>query len=145
MPSWKQTKYDDLIKKYPDLLNDGFHEEFYISCREGWYDIIVNMVEAIAATKVNGRIMQIKEKFGSLRCYLDYFDNEKYHEVENIIREAENEAAITCEYCGAKPAVLRTTHRVWVRTLCDKCNNDEVTKWKQKHPDRVEEIKSDPV
>lgn len=40
---------------------------------------------------------QVKEKFGTLRFYMDYATDEMY----KLIEEAEAKSAITCELCGA--------------------------------------------
>lgn len=58
-------------------------------------------------------ISQVKEKFGTLRFYV----NGANSEVENYITFAETMSGITCEVCGS-PGTSRNTD--WVRVLCDK-------------------------
>ncbi len=62
----------------------------------------------------HSRAVQVKEKFGTLSFYMSSGTNE----IWNLIRQAENTSAITCEDCG-EPGVLRASN--WVKTLCDKC------------------------
>lgn len=56
---------------------------------------------------------QVKEKFGGLRFYYHGGDDE----VSGMVRMAESWAARTCETCGER-GTLR--HGGWIRTLCDK-------------------------
>ena len=57
-------------------------------------------------------IVQIKEKFGGLRFYI----NNGTEEMENYIRFAESMSLCTCARCGS-PGKIRNTG--WSRTLCD--------------------------
>lgn len=56
--------------------------------------------------------VQVKEKFGGLRFYVDGGDDV----VHGMIRMAESWAAVTCEKCG-NPGTTRGGG--WIRTLCD--------------------------
>ena len=60
---------------------------------------------------------QVKEKFGSLRFYVNAATDEHY----NYIRFAENLSAVTCEDCGAPG---KTRGRGWYYTACDKHTKD---------------------
>ena len=60
------------------------------------------------------RILQIKEKYGTLRWY-SYFPNEK---VREVIYKYEKLSARTCICCG-KPATVVTTG--WISPYCDDC------------------------
>lgn len=66
---------------------------------------------------------QVKEKFGGLRFYYHGGDAE----VSGMVRMAEVWAAQTCETCG-ESGTLR--HGGWVRTLCDKHEDEYQTKQK---------------
>jgi hypothetical protein len=57
------------------------------------------------------KVLQVKEKFGGLRFYIDAADDIVYA----YIRFAESMSYRTCEECG-KPGRSYTTG--WVRTLC---------------------------
>lgn len=57
---------------------------------------------------------QVKEKFGTLRFYIDGGDDV----VRGMIALAEGMSAVTCEICGNSGQV-RSRPRTWIRTLCD--------------------------
>lgn len=58
------------------------------------------------------RFLQIKEKFGTLRVYLDHADDR----IMALMDMAERLSEVTCEQCG-EPGELRTGG--WLKTLCD--------------------------
>ncbi len=60
------------------------------------------------------RAAQVKEKFATLRFYMDHCTEE----MNEAINEASRESARTCEECGA-PGTLRSGG--WLVTLCDGC------------------------
>lgn len=70
------------------------------------------MAELELAKKELPVIVQVKEKFGSLRFYADNVSPEMY----SYINFAEAMSGVTCEDCGA-PGKARTGG--WIRTLCD--------------------------
>jgi hypothetical protein len=57
-------------------------------------------------------VLQVKEKFGTLRFYTNF----ETKEISNYIEEAEKKSAHTCEVCGEE-GKLRTGG--WLMTLCD--------------------------
>lgn len=59
------------------------------------------------------KFAQIKEKFGTLRIYVDNISDY----ARGVIDVAEYLSAITCEYCGEKGKTYRTG---WHQTLCTK-------------------------
>jgi hypothetical protein len=61
---------------------------------------------------------QVKEKFGTLRFYVDTASDVD-DEACRLISEAEAESARTCEECGAPGK--STAKNFWYKTLCDKC------------------------
>ena len=62
------------------------------------------------------RAIQVKEKFGKLRFYMNYYLPE-FHE---IIDEAEHQSGKTCERCG-NPGDLSQTKQYWISTECEEC------------------------
>lgn len=58
---------------------------------------------------------QVKEKFGTLRFYIDNADDY----VAGVISMAESMSCRTCEDCGS-PGTRRPGG--WIRTLCDGCD-----------------------
>ena len=60
-------------------------------------------------------IEAVKEKFGGLRFYTNYVDDQ----IEGMIKYAEYLAYKTCEECGSTENVTQTEG--WIITLCEKC------------------------
>ena len=94
----------------------------------GWDKILEPIFKKISElfTPEEISISQIKEKFGTLRFYVDYtdykkIDDKKYDELNETIRKAEELSAVTCEICG-EPG--KTVGDFWLKTVCDKCNKD---------------------
>lgn len=79
-------------------------------CDPGWDKIIDPLIELCKKRKV--KILQIKEKFGRLRFYVNF----STETIDQLIEEAENESARTCELCG-EPGELRS-YNGWLKTVC---------------------------
>jgi len=87
---------------------------------DGWEPIIRRLSEkleaAIAALPAEERELccasQVKEKFGSLRFYM----NGSTDEMEAWISAAEDESERTCETCGAPG---KNSGSVWLKTACE--------------------------
>lgn len=90
-----------------------------VACSEGWDDLIRRLHNRLVGIDPNYRVMQVKEKFGGLRYYiepsqgLDEMLCRRLYEVEY---EAEAESFHICEVCG-EPGETRGGS--WYRTLCD--------------------------
>jgi len=69
--------------------------------------------------KTHASASQVKEKFGTLRFYMDGATDEMY----DAINEAERLSATTCESCGLPGKVIGGG---WIRVLCDKCNKEDI-------------------
>lgn len=66
------------------------------------------------------KAVQVKEKFATLRFYVDNPTNEAL----GAIREAEIASARICEECG-QPG--KTRGKQWIMTRCDECWQHEIT------------------
>lgn len=94
---------------------------FGVECERGWYPLIQPVIDYIdkfnegKSEEEKIHIMQIKEKYGTLRIYVSYGTEELF----KMIDDAEEESAHVCEFCGAKEDVGQTTG--WVITLCHDC------------------------
>jgi hypothetical protein len=91
------------------------------SVGEGWNPLI-NIVYDKKPAFIN--IVQVKEKFGTLRIYLDILSSEEYASQEfvafrEVIGWAERESSKTCEWCG-KPGTSDNRY-YWLLTLCTSC------------------------
>jgi hypothetical protein len=107
-PHLFQYKGSDDIRK--SLLSFGF------DCGDGWFDILKHLVCEISKVDINKecKVVQIKEKFGTLRFYIDNATDEIY----DLIINAEKETMVTCEDCG-KIGTLKQNR--WWRVTCDEC------------------------
>lgn len=92
-----------------DMMEDGWRKAFG-----------TQMLEEIrtAALKTNSldtiRVIQIKEKFGGLRFYMD-----APREIQDIINKYEKLSYSYCMFCGAHAHERNDGY--WIYTLCDKC------------------------
>lgn len=150
-----------LQKDFPFMKQDkdaerNTYKKYGCECSGGWYQLIHDLCQEIADRyEVEGvapdiQILQVKEKFGSLRFYHTFegvefspvFDflnagislsfppddseaevaRKKLHNaIREIVHKYCEKSKTTCEYCG-KEAVLRTDLGYRVITLCDECH-----------------------
>ena len=84
------------------------------------------------------RILQIKEKFGSLRVYYEApgFSPEERRELGNVVNFAESLSLRMCETCGRPAADTRMPLAAkygWSKTLCEEHHAERDAK----HPART--------
>jgi hypothetical protein len=114
---------EKIFKKFPLLFREVKCFEF----DKGWLSLIYK-----AASKLEPLIKalpkeeqkecfatQTKEKFGSLKLYMSGATDE----MDNVIKEAEEESMVTCEICGK--AGKQRDIGAWIKTLCSKCYSKE--------------------
>ncbi len=115
---WK-NEWQELQQAYPDILDCG------ISCGIGWYWLLDHLCNSIKNYNDYHkkdkdfepvRASQIKEKFGTLRFYVDNADSA----VQGLIHMVEDMSATTCETCGSHDRT-KLTDTGWRRVLCYKC------------------------
>lgn len=89
----------------------------YFECGDGWTDLLVRLATRLGALDLPPHFVvdQVKEKWGGLRFYVST-ENEA---VSAAIKDAESEAARTCESCG-QPGEIRC-ERGWYRCRCGAC------------------------
>lgn len=78
------------------------------------------------------RILQIKEKYGELRFYVNYSSHALYEIIEKYTQLSRK----TCIQCG-KPA--RWISRGWIFPYCDDCLDPEKKKNIEKYYEKIEE------
>jgi hypothetical protein len=98
-----------------------------VDCGKGWYDIITALDADLREIYPDYRVVQVKEKFGTLRYYIDGVPNELFDAIYARIGQAERESSITCETCSG-PGELRNNG--WLKTLCDTCQEKWLTGWR---------------
>jgi hypothetical protein len=130
----KLDKYtlEDFQKAFPGMFDNvycGF------SLPKGWGPIVWRLCESIAEYKdCKVQVVQIKEKFGSLRFYVNIEanddDGEISGEVYDLIHKYEDFSSLVCEACGTTVDVKSraTKGKYWMLTLCGTCRNEEADK-----------------
>jgi len=95
---------------------------FGFECGDGWYELIRELCEKLypLVQKIvpdeygySCRASQVKEKYGTLRFYMDACTDEMC----DLIDEYEDRSSRTCEVCG-KPAKIDNSTG-WVSTTCE--------------------------
>ena len=88
--------------------------------RDGWYELIYDLGRKITDYCTDNnielpKILQIKEKFGSLRFY--YVDNTEDLYIRDWVRDAEKMSEELCEVCGEHGSLL-VSNGMWY-TACE--------------------------
>jgi hypothetical protein len=115
-PSWFNTKGDF---RYTGMTLGFTHDD-------GWFEIIWRLcadLEPLVAefeqeTGSQFEVLQVKEKFGGLRFYVNCRRNDA---IRQRILAAIEESFHTCEICG-QPGLLREGR--CIKTLCDEHANE---------------------
>jgi hypothetical protein len=120
---WRQ----ELMAQYPKLFNmelDGRKTTLgFPEVGDGWRELVETAVSRIAtamaaAPEGSLHVVQIKEKFGTLRLYRHA--NKLSRTVEKAINQAvdlaEARSACTCEVCGAEGRLYQSNG--WYKTVC---------------------------
>jgi hypothetical protein len=137
----KQKENKKLISYYPFLLprnrwTDEVPDDYDYSYTEldnmpdAWKDVFgLFMCEYIKQNLMDAnyldkyRIMQIKEKYGTLRWYDNGVPKSIYDKHCEIISKYEKLSGEVCFDCGAEPTVGQT--RGWILFLCEKCGSKQ--------------------
>lgn len=131
---------DILVERYLKLLPAAMFEKdgmmktcmyWGFDVGDGWFNIVDKMCNSLLKLNNIQRekdldnhclLSQVKEKFGTLRVYVDIYTHgsgdEYTQDVYNIIRIAENESCKTCEVCGEPGEINRGG---WLSVRCDAC------------------------
>lgn len=119
---------DKIFNDFPELYSDK-DKSMLVTCmcwgietENGWFNIIYNLSKEIEIERLKlceeyrklVKVVQVKEKYGTLRYYL----NHETDEMSFWIREVENKSEITCEICGEFG--LNKEISGWYQVLCQK-------------------------
>jgi len=119
----KKELQDKLVKDFPGLyVQVNLPPNQTCMCwgfevGSGWFDIIYNLSQKIVELDPRVQAVQVKEKFGGLRFYINGTRSDM---VYSLISNAEDESYVTCENCGTKENVSQNEYG-WIYTLCDTC------------------------
>ena len=111
-----------LTSIYPELFSNLHCSVpfalFYFECHDGWFELlkecITKIKEVCERDKLNIKVDQIKEKYGTLRFYVSEYTDA----INDIVDEAERKSSETCEMCGSLGEIRKLP---WITTLCDVC------------------------
>jgi len=106
----------ELAEKYPKLFPEKVACGVYFG--DGWMPIVETLCGLLSSEQTTIKVVQIKEKFGVLRFYVDGKTNPWQ---TGAIAMAEAMSYKICERCS-KPGTRRGEG--WVKTLCDDCDAD---------------------
>jgi len=133
----EEKLYNDYPELFYNVKNDLSKEitlMFGVECEDGWYPIIdivckellkqsrmerekerttEEYEEAMKTFSRIPKIVQIKEKFGTLRIYL----NKETKEQQILLDLAEALSSKVCEFCGVTKEV-KLSSAGWRKTLC---------------------------
>lgn len=125
-----QKKLQELYNSYPKCFPTEPYCGFSIGI--GWFESIkylcIELEKLLSKQLDEGKgfqIVQVKEKFGCLRVYVDYpTNNDKLHiDIDKLISVTEQKCSTICEVCG-DTGTLRTNG--WWKTLCDNCTQKRI-------------------
>lgn len=98
----------------------------YLSVDAGWYPLVIATDSQLTRLDPHYQVLQIKEKFGTLRYYCQASGDDPNPELldamDAITDDAERASATICERCGL-PGILHQSRRVRIKTLCNTCAN----------------------
>lgn len=105
--------HDDLVAKYPKILSGSG----YPGVGEGWLPLIDQLCSWLQFnTDMNEhpqvKAVQIKEKFGGLRFYVETATEKQYA----VISFVENMSQHICDVCGS-PGKIQG--KGWISTRCE--------------------------
>ena len=116
---WKEPEWIADLKARHALLFRSIHPSNF-GVGEGWKGIVTGLCEDLDALGLTDLVVvQVKEKFGGLRFYVQGEGDDAREAVSALIREAEAKAWLTCDTCGA-PGDTRQ-----MATLCHPCRDKE--------------------
>ena len=96
-------------------------------CGKGWFPMLTELSDKLDAifrekyleSMESFEVLQVKEKFGTLRFYVSSAPDEIYE----LIDEYEKKSGTICETCG-KTGTLKESHG-WFMTVCEECFNEK--------------------
>ncbi len=109
--------HDELISKHSRILSSARN----LWVQEGWYPLIDKLCQYLQNSQRSDEpqivAVQVKEKFGGLRFYVDNASKEQM----DIIDKAEALSYKTCEVCGEEGK--HYSPRGWIKTRCKEHEN----------------------
>jgi hypothetical protein len=103
----RYEEYLRLGREYPGI----FAEDEIWTVGKGWWPLVEKICKSIQSHFPGVQIIQYKEKFGALRCYITPSSDI----LQGFVWTIEKESQDICEECG-QPGFPRQA--AWIKTLC---------------------------
>ena len=101
----------DAILESKEMIGAKFDREYAKMCvAPGWHSLVNELFDL--AEKENFQVTQVKEKYGSLRIYADYLNEEQ----DKILSDLERRSSAICEVCGKAGEMI--SRAGWLKTRC---------------------------
>ena len=142
-----------LCEKFPRLYRNRYGDMrttamcWGFEVGPGWMKLIYDLSEELEKEIIklekkwtkedleNVCAFQVKEKYGTLRYYMDRSTDEMYW----LISEYESKSSTICEQCG-EPGKLRGSY--WLYTACDKHSQEEDQPITEKYYNLLQKLES---
>jgi len=95
------------------LVNYLSEEEAVQCVGKGWETLVRKVYNAKTGLGIPVGIIQVKEKWGGLRIYTDYY----VREIEEVITEVGRQSLEVCEQCGSPATLVKKGG--WFQTRCE--------------------------
>jgi hypothetical protein len=82
---------------------------------QGWSELLTELHVKLLEVDPDYTVLQCKEKFGGLRCYIESESEEAW----KIETDYENKSFLICEVCG-ESGTTGQWGGYWYKTLCEK-------------------------
>ena len=113
-----------------------YKDKEYYECGDGWRPLINKAKRILRKYNLKHKhdagfepleFTQIKEKFGLLVIYTNYY----VPQVDNALEQLHYESCRVCEICGSRKNVHVYNVHGWEMTRCPKCLKEEQEKYKK--------------
>ncbi len=120
-----EETHERFVKNFPKLFKDI--DQGNIDVPRGWDTVVFQLCEKLSEYPI--QVVQIKQKFATLRVYLSRdtkfnVDEETNAHIHALIRAAEEEVDGICEECG-DTADIKKTQYGFIQNLCPKCTHEK--------------------
>jgi hypothetical protein len=87
----------------------------------GWNNVLISLDKKLSILDPDYEILQIKEKFGTLRFYYKTHVKEKavLEAMDRYTNQACDESSRICEFCGNAGSLRKLNN--WYKTICEEC------------------------
>lgn len=131
----KEKRREEIEARYPRVFGSGTKTDYpersvgtvYWEFGYGWDTLIGNLAAAIDREierdpslmegDIPFRVLQMKEKFGTLRFYYSGGNDR----IRGLVDMTENLSGSVCEICGTLGTLCKHGKGSWIKTLCEDC------------------------